>query len=76
MQIKVIRPHPDYPLVHVHIPLTVDTEREDLADILAASRMTLLGRWEPNIAQGKVEGMKAPALLEDEHVKPKKTRKR
>jgi hypothetical protein len=73
MQIKVIRPHPDYPLVNIFVPLTVNTDRPEIADLLAAQRITLLGKWEPNIAQGKVEGFVAPALLEDEHKKPPKS---
>jgi hypothetical protein len=66
MKIEIKRPNEKYPLVYVHIPVTHNEVDVDV--ILAQSRISLLGRWEPD-GEG---GYKAPALLEDEHVKPKK----
>lgn len=66
MKIEIKRPNQDYPLVYVHIPVTHNEIDVDV--VLAQSRVTLLGRWE----QDGEGGYKAPALLEDEHVKPKK----
>ena len=67
MKIEIKRPNPDYPLVYVHIPVTHNEVDVDV--ILAQNRITVLGNWE----QDSDGGYKAPALLEDEHVKPKKT---
>lgn len=66
MKIEIRRPNQNYPLVNVHIPVSYNEVDVDV--ILAQSRITLLGRWE----QDGEGGYKAPALLEDEHVKPKK----
>jgi hypothetical protein len=66
MKIEIKRPNEDYPLVFVHIPITHN--EVDLDILLAQSRITVLGKWESD-GEG---GYKAPALLEDEHVKPKK----
>ena len=66
MKIEIKRPDKNYPLVYVHIPVTHNDV--DVEVILAQSRVTLLGRWE----QDGEGGYRAPALLEDEHVKPKK----
>ena len=66
MKIEIKRPNPDYPLVYVHIPITHNEVDVDV--VLAQSRITVLGRWE----QDGEGGYKAPALLEDEHIKPKK----
>ncbi|QPX71441.1 hypothetical protein SscP1EGY_43 [Streptomyces phage SscP1EGY] len=66
MKIELKRPSSDYPLVYVHIP--ANHNAFDLAYVLNQNRITVLGQWE---ADGE-GGYKAPALLEDEHVKPKK----
>lgn len=68
MKIEIRRPNQNYPLVNVHIPVTHN--EVDLDVMLAQSRITLLGRWEQDGEGGYV----APALLEDEHVKPPKKR--
>lgn len=65
MKIEIKRPNEDYPLVFVHIPKA--TNEVDLDILLAHNRVTILGMWE---ADG--DGYKAPGLLEDEHIKPKK----
>lgn len=66
MKIEIRRPNEKYPLVNVHIPVTHNEVDVDV--ILTQSRITLLGRWEQDGEGGYV----APALLEDEHIKPKK----
>lgn len=74
MQIKIVRPNTDFPLVWVHVPLHTNTDSNDVSKTLEKKRVSLLGRWEIDVQQGKTEGFKAPALLEDEHVKPRKGR--
>lgn len=69
MKIEIKRPNPVYPLVYVHIPVTHNAF--DLAYVLNQNQITVLGQWEAN-GDG---GYRAPALLEDEHVKPKMRRK-
>lgn len=72
MRIEVIKPNPDFPLAYLHVDLFTNTDREDFSDILAKNRLTLLGRWEPHHIGGVAQGLKAPVLLEDEHVKPRR----
>ena len=72
MKIVINRPHPDYPLAYVHVPFNTNLDRPDLGDILAKNRITLLGRWEPDMKNNANNGFKAPVLLEDEHTKPRK----
>lgn len=72
MKIKIVRPDLEYPLVHIHVDVSVDVDREDVKDILAAKRITQIGRWEPNMVGGSIKDVKALGLLEDEHVKPRK----
>lgn len=76
MQIRIERPDSEYPLVWVHVPIDSTLESEGIYRALEGCRITLLGRWRPHISKGKVESLKAPGLLEDEHVKPKKTARR
>jgi hypothetical protein len=76
MKIEIERPHPEYPFAYVHVPVTVDTDRPDLGDILAKNRLSLLGRWEPHIKNGVIRSVKAPVLLEDEHTPMPKKRGR
>lgn len=73
MKIEIRRRSPEFPLVDVHVDVTTDLDRPDIAEILLKNRITLLGRWEPHVKDGHIRGVKAPALLEDEHVKPRKT---
>jgi hypothetical protein len=74
MRIEIKQPYPERPLVWVHVPIEINAESAGVLDILTEKRITILGRWEPHIEKGTVVGMKTPALLEDEHVKPRKTR--
>lgn len=74
MQIKIVRPNIEFPLVWIHVPLHANTDGEDVSKVLDKKRVSLLGRWELDNQNGKTEGFKAPALLEDEHVKPTKRR--
>lgn len=76
MQIKIVRPNTDFPLVWIHVPLYTNTDGEDMSKVLEKNRMSLLGRWEIDTQGGKTEGFKAPALLEDEHIKPRKSSSR
>lgn len=76
MKIKLVKPHSDYPFAWMHVDVSVNTDREDLGDILAENCITLLGRWEPHMSNGVVESVKAPVLMEDEHIKPQKKRAR
>lgn len=74
MKIEITQPHPDYPYAHVHVGVGVDTDRPDLADILAKNQLTLLGPWKPETGKhGTV--FAAPVLLESQHEKPKRPRK-
>lgn len=74
MKIEIRRLDTEYPLVDVHVDITTDVDRPDLAEVLSKNRITLLGRWKPHTNKdGHILGVKAPALLEDEHVKPRKT---
>ncbi|QEQ93905.1 hypothetical protein SEA_KARDASHIAN_40 [Streptomyces phage Kardashian] len=72
MQIKIARPHPDYPLAYVHVSPNTNLDRPDLVEILENNRLTILGRWEPHMVGTSMDSFKAPVLLEDEHVKPRK----
>uniref|UniRef100_A0AAU7GZ00 Uncharacterized protein n=1 Tax=Streptomyces phage Scarif TaxID=3158858 RepID=A0AAU7GZ00_9CAUD len=74
MWISVTRPDNDYPLAYVRVDLRTDVEREDLNDILANRRLTLIGRWKPEVVNGTTVGLMAPVLIEDDHVKPRKKR--
>lgn len=76
MKIEIRKPHADYPYAHAHVGIQVDTEGSELSDILAKSRITPLGPWEAYKENGVVQGFTAPVLIEDEHVKPHKTRKK
>lgn len=76
MQIQVRRPHPDYPFVWVHIPVTNEAratpqKAAETNKFLHDVGITLLGKWE---AVGPHD-LRAPALLEEEHVKPPKKRR-
>lgn len=74
MQISVIQPDKDYPLAYVRVDLNTDVDREDLNEVLAERRLTLLGRWKPEVLNGTTVGLKVPVLVEDEHIKPRKKR--
>lgn len=76
MKIKIERPHPDYPLVEIIIDVTTSLDDETLSDILASHRISLLGRWKPYTIVTGQTFLKAPGLLEDEHVKPKGRRRK
>jgi hypothetical protein len=76
MKIEIRRPHPDYPYAFVHVPITANLDDGVIETILEKSRLTPLGRWEPHIQGGHIDSVRAPVLIEDEHTKPKKTRKR
>lgn len=73
MKIEIVKPHEDYPYAKAHVGIAVDTDSAELSDILAKSRITLLGPWDTYRDNGLVKGFVAPVLLEDEHVKPRKT---
>lgn len=76
MRARIIQPHPDYPLVWVRAPIDSQNRwTEQTGHIfgaaLAKRGITLLGEWEADDNE-----LKAPALIEDEHVKPKRPRRR
>lgn len=74
MKLKLVKPHPDYPFAWLHVDLKTDIDQGSFGDILANRRLTLLGRWTIYTKDGHSE-FRAPVLLEDEHVKPKKRRR-
>ncbi|QAY17160.1 hypothetical protein SEA_MADAMATO_42 [Streptomyces phage Madamato] len=74
MRIEIKRPDPDYPIVWVHVPLTTDIDHSGIGHILEEKRITLLGRWGTHMEKGNATTFRAPALLEDEHEKPRKRR--
>jgi hypothetical protein len=78
MIIKISKPHPDYPFAWVHVPIgtDIDPDHGPLTDIFERNQITLLGRWESHMVDGAIDSLKAPVLLEDEHVKPPKRRSR
>jgi hypothetical protein len=73
VKITIERPDPKYPLVWVYIPVHSSLESEGIYRAIESARITLLGRWEPHNSGGRIESFKAPGLLENEHVKPRKT---
>lgn len=78
MMIEVMRPNPGYPMVWVRAYGISKRKLVDLSDILTNRRITLLGPWEEVTAaqfggtRGVWGSFRAPGLLEDEHVKPRK----
>ena len=77
MRIELNRPHPDYPLGWVSVSIrhkSVDPEKFgfDVSMVLANRNITIIGPWETVSIEGAVVNIKAPVLLEDEHVKPRK----
>lgn len=75
MRIKIEKPHPDYPFAYVHVDLGTDIDGKNFGDVLVNHGLTLLGRWTIYTKDDRSE-FRAPVLLEDEHVKPKKTKRR
>lgn len=73
MKIKLVRPDPDYPFAYAHVDLKTDID--NLGDILAIHKLTLLGRWTVHTPAEDFPVFRAPVLLEDEHVKPRKLRR-
>jgi hypothetical protein len=80
MRIEVMRPNEGFLLTYVHV-YGVSKHKIDasVGDILIKKRITLLGPWEetsaaPSGSRGIWGSFRAPAFLEDEHVKPRKTR--
>lgn len=76
MRVWIERPHPDYPFVWVRTVINSQnrwTEKTGpILELALADRgITLLGEWATDSTD-----LKAPALLEDEHVKPKKRRRK
>lgn len=74
MKARIERPHPDYPFVWVRAKIDSQNRWTQqtghiFGAVLAKKGITILGEWE---ADGK--DLRAPALIEDEHVKPKKRR--
>jgi hypothetical protein len=77
MRIELKRPHPDYPFGWVSVSVgykSVDPEKFgfDTAMVLIDRNITMLGPWETVSTEGSVITLKAPVLLEDEHIKPRK----
>lgn len=72
MRIKIVRPYLEHPLVWLHVSTDTDPECVGVLGVLEDRRITLLGPWEKNVVDGIAEGSKAPALLEDDHTKPRK----
>jgi hypothetical protein len=58
----------------VHIPIETDVDGDGVAKALKHWGLSRLGRWEVHIVKGTIESLKAPALLENEYVKPRKRR--
>jgi hypothetical protein len=76
VQILLKRPDPRYPFVWVHIQVsnesrTTPKKAADTDQFLSDVGITLLGKWEAV----DEHDMRAPALLEGEHVKPPKKRR-
>jgi hypothetical protein len=71
MKIEIKQPHPGYPYAFVHVGVSVNTDRPDLADILAKNNLTLLGPWKPEVGKDGTT-FAAPVLLEDQYTKPRK----
>lgn len=81
MKIKLTKPHAEYPFAWVEVETDYKKDDPDklgfdLAVVLDKHRITLLGPWATVSSSGSVVSMKAPALLEDEHIKPPKKRTR
>ena len=82
MKIEITRPHPDYPLAWARVKVdaqNVSPEKLgfDLAMVLTAQRIAIIGPWELISREGSVLDQKAPVLLEDEHTpSPKKSTRR
>lgn len=74
MRIEIRKPYPERPLVWIHVPIDINAESVGVQDILDEKRITILGRWEPHSEKGVIVSMKTPALLEDQHEKPRKKR--
>lgn len=79
MKIELKQPDPEFPLVWVYAYSdyrTKDAEgiSQDLYLVLKGRRITLLAQWELHEVKGTIVIIKAPALLEDEHVKLPKRR--
>lgn len=80
MQIEIIRPNEGYPLVYAYV-FGVSKNDIDVSDFLARNKISLLGPWtaasdESSESQGVTKGYRAPALMEDEYVKPRTTAKK
>lgn len=70
MRIEIRQPNPEYPFAYLVVDSAVNTPTVDVMGILLDKGITLLGPWE------RTESfLKAPVLLEYEHVKPRKKRK-
>jgi hypothetical protein len=80
MKIEIKQPNPDFPLAWVHATTDYKKDPEklgfDIAMVLAEQRVTLLGLWETVSIEGTIVVIKAPALLEDQHIKPAKKRRK
>jgi hypothetical protein len=80
MKFKIVQPHPNFPLAYVHIRVSTQTpwgekQSGQLESALKNRRISVIGRWEViNDLNG--DNMRIPVLLEDEHVKPAKRKKR
>lgn len=77
MRIEIKRPHPGFPLawVFASVPYkSVDSEKFgfDASMMLIKRNITIIGPWEIVSTKDGVVTVKAPVLLEDEHVKPRK----
>jgi hypothetical protein len=77
VKIQVIQPHPDYPMAWIYVDTHYkkdDPEKLgfDLAVVLSANQITIIGPWKTESMDGPVMTMKAPVLLEDQHTKPPK----
>ena len=74
MQIQIERPNKNFPFAHVKVPATANLDI--VSEILVERRITPLAPWTTYGKNGAVEGVTVPVLLEDEHVKPRKTNRR
>lgn len=76
MRIEICQPHPDYPFAWVNLVTEVSATDEQIEKVLTKNSITILAPWETHVfSTVDKKGWRAPALLEDQHTKPRKKKR-